>query len=274
MKLAKEVKGSAKLDFFHAPLGPRTDAEKARITENPVVPRKVDALVEDSDARATDAVEELYRAGIEIDRTQNLLSAGLLGSKRYRRMVPTRWSITAVDDMLGKRLMEKVRYYREMGEFELYGNTYLGNHFNILLIPEEWGFEMVEMWMKGSYWSPQDVTLNDWEPFEGRKTYAENITGGYYAARLAVLEHLYRRGRSAKVLIYREISPEYWAPLGVWVVRETARKAMESEPLRFSDMESALKTITGRVHNKEWMKHSHTVMELRFQRKLSDYWEL
>ncbi len=274
VRLAKEVKGEAKLDFFHAPLGPRTDAEKARITENPAVPRKVDALVEDSDAKATDAIFELFSSGIEVDRTQNLLAAGLLGNKRYRKMVPTRWSITAVDDMVAKRLMGDVRYYQEIGEFELYENTYLGNHFNILLIPSEWGFEMVEMWMSGSYWSPQDVTLNDWEAFEGRKSYADNITGGYYAARLAVLEHLHRRRRSAKVLIYREISKEYWAPLGVWVVRETARRAMENEPIRFSDTESALKAITERVHNRQWTRHSRTVSELRFQRKLSDYWEL
>ncbi len=274
VKLAREVRDRPALDFFHAPLGPRTDAEKARITENPAVPRKVDALVEDSDAKATDAIFELFSSGIEVDRTQNLLAAGLLGNKRYRKMVPTRWSITAVDDMVAKRLMRDVRYYQEIGEFELYENTYLGNHFNILLIPSEWGFEMVEMWMSGSYWSPQDVTLNDWEAFEGRKSYADNITGGYYAARLAVLEHLHRRRRSAKVLIYREISKEYWAPLGVWVVRETARRAMENEPIRFSDTESALKAITERVHNRQWTRHSRTVSELRFQRKLSDYWEL
>ena len=128
--------------------------------------------------------------------------------------------------------------------------------------------------MKGSYWSPQDVTLNDWEPFEGRKTYADNITGGYYAARLAVLEHLHRRRRSAKVLIYREISPEYWAPLGVWVVRETARNAMKKQALRFSSLDEAINEITSRVHNKEWMRHSHTVMEMRVQRKLSDYFRI
>ncbi len=271
VKLTKEIKGSPTLDFFHAPIGPRTEAEKARITENPVVPRKVDALVDDTDARAVDALFELHRSGIEVDRAQNLLAAGLLGRARSRRMVPTRWSITAVDDMLGKRLMEYVRYRQEIGEFELYENTYLGNHMNILLIPEEWGFEMVEMWMKGSYWSPQDVTLSDWEPFEGRKTYAENITGGYYAARLAVLEHLHRRRRSAKVVIYREISPEYWAPLGVWVVRETARKAMEKEPMKFSSLDEVVSEITKRVHNKEWAKHSHIIMEMKVQRRITDY---
>jgi hypothetical protein len=170
--------------------------------------------------------------------------------------------------------MEDVRYFQEIGEFELYENTYLGNHINVLLIPEEWGFEMVEMWMKGAYWSPQDVTLNDWEPFEGRKSYAENITGGYYAARLAVLEHLHRRRRSAKALIYREISPEYWAPLGVWVVRETTRKAMENEPLKFSSLDEAVDAIIQRVHNKEWAKHSHTIREMKVQRKLSDYFKI
>jgi len=271
VKLVKEVKERPSLDFFHAPLGPRTDAEKARVTENPVVPRKVDYLVEDTDVKATEALTELHRSGIEIDRMQNLLSAGLLGTSARRKMVPTRWSITAVDDTVGKRLMKDVRYFQEIGEYELYENDYLGNHFLILLIPGEWGFEMMELWTKGAFWSSGDAVLTDWEPFEGRKTYADNITGGYYAARLAVLEHLYRRRRSAKVLIYREIGPEYWAPLGVWVVRETAREAMRKKVMRFSDLDSSIKAMSERVRNPYWHQKSHTIHELRVQRRITDY---
>jgi hypothetical protein len=45
----------------------------------------------------------------------------------------------------------------------------------------------------------------------------------------------------------REISEAYWAPLGVWVVREVARKAMSSPPMRFSSLGEALAEMEKRI---------------------------
>ena len=59
-------------------------------------------MVEDRDASAAVALVELYSSGISLDHISRLLSLGLLGKKR--KLVPTRWSITASDDMIGKEL--------------------------------------------------------------------------------------------------------------------------------------------------------------------------
>ena len=67
--------------------------------------------------------------------------------------------------------------------------------------------------------------------------YAQETAGGYYAARLAILEELKRKKRQASVLALRFISEEYSAPLGVWVVREAVRKAMGAQPITFADRE-------------------------------------
>ena len=68
------------------------------------------------------------------------------------------------------------------------------------------------------------------EGYEGRSEYVEETAGAYYAARLGVLEHLADRDRQAKVLVLREVSDEYWAPVGVWQIRESVRNAFDGEP--------------------------------------------
>jgi hypothetical protein len=80
-----------------------------------------------------------------------------------------------------------------------------------------------------STWNATDRSFirQNYEPFNGRTSYADECSGAYYAARLAALEYLENIQRQAKVLIVRDVRPDYWAPLGVWVIRETMRNAFE-----------------------------------------------
>ena len=214
------------------------------ITTNPIIPRKVDQVVEDPDARAVPAVTELYLAGINVDHISRLLSIGLLGKER--KLVPTRWSITASDDLIGKSLKEAVLDKPLIGSYRLYSGEDLGNHFEILFLPGTYSFEMVEIWMPRSVWSPDGFIDSDSEGPMGKKDYS-SLAGGYYAARLAVLERLAIMGRQGSVLAVREISEGYWAPLGVWVVREVARKAMHGEPRKYSTLNDALEEMGRRI---------------------------
>ena len=68
---------------------------------------------------------------------------------------------------------------------------------------------------------------HNYEGPKGRTEYAEETAGAYYAARLGALEYLNDIKRNAKVLIVRDVTPDYWAPLGVWVIRETVRNAFD-----------------------------------------------
>jgi hypothetical protein len=54
-------------------------------------------------------------------------------------------------------------------------------------------------------------------------------------------------GRQASVLAVREISEDYWAPLGVWVVREVARKAMTALPKKFTTLNESLEEMGRRI---------------------------
>ncbi len=257
-------------DFFH-PTGPTVLPRKVDIVDNPHIPRRVDMVVEER-LKATQAVRELYFNGLDVDYLQKIMAAGVLGKER--RMVPTRWSITAVDDTVSKEILKEVKRYDTIGSVELYENTFMGNEFHIFLIPGSWEYEMIESWLRGSLYAPDwGIGARDYEPFEGRKDYASNITGAYYAARLGVAEHLARRRRQAKVLIYREITPDYKLPLGVWVIREAVRDAMRRKPLLLESVWEGIELIEPKVRVKDWSKESKILYNLKHQRRLEDFYE-
>jgi hypothetical protein len=259
------------LDPFAPPMGPGVEAERGRIVGQPVVPRKVDQLVSDGDASAVTAATEMYRSGVGEDHIHRLMSVGLLGRTTSRRMVPTRWSITAVDDTLSKELAVEVKGMQELGEHLLYSGVLKGNHFHILLVPRPWSFEMVEAWVRGSLWTADTTVISDSEGPEGRKDYARNVTGAYYAARLAVLEHMKGMQRQGTAVVYREVTEEYWAPLGVWVIREGVRAALRERPEVLGDLPEGVRTVSSKVRVDHWYRHSELIDEALTQRRLEDY---
>jgi DNA repair protein NreA len=257
---------------FTAPHGPTVGVERALLTENARVERPVERVVQDTDLRAGEGLVELYKGGTDLYQLERILSAGMLGLDRSRKLVPTRWSITATDDQLGKALIDQVRGLPTLDKPTLHFGERFGNRFFVLLLPRVWGFDSIEAWLKGNFWGRDAAAIveADWEDHDGRTAYA-STAGGYYATRLSVLEHLVAIGRQATAVVLREITDAYTTPLGVWVVRETCRLAMESKPLVFEDLGSALRHIDRHALLKSWQAHAALLGRLRTQRSLEDY---
>lgn len=267
----KAPRQELKFDSVLSPMGPAGLVKNFEIAENPNVPKKVDYLVYDTDALAKDAALELYRSKVAPEQISRLFSIGLLGKKR--KLVPTRWSITAVDDLTGKAIYEKVRDYPWVSEISLFSGTHFGNHFEILLLPRSYAFELIEAWLPKTVWSGESSWIGeDSEGPDGKKQYSP-LAGGYYAARLPVLEYLAAIKRQASVFILREITPEYWAPLGVWVVREGVRKALQNPPETFPSIEAAVSELAGRVRTPkaEWVQKARMLSDFRFQTTLDAF---
>jgi hypothetical protein len=234
-----------------SPTGPRAHAESATLTENPHVPRPVKKTLEDDDWRAEGAMNYLYNRGFDVYDINTILSAGALGQGANRRLVPTRWSITAVDDTVGQFLRGQIRNATAVDKTEVWYNEYLGNRFWILLAPGNWEFELVEFKAPGSVWNP-DPDRGMWiaadrEGYDGRTGYVEETAGAYYAARLGVLEQLAERGRQASVLVLRHVTPDYWGPTGVWQVRETVRNAFDGTSGEAESFGSALRQLAPKL---------------------------
>ena len=143
------------MDNHALPMGPTGITEKIRITENVKVHPKVDYCVSDIDLKANEAISEyLYLKGhVPQSTIERVFSAGLLGEKKRRRIVPTRWTITAIDDMISKRLIKEIKKFPEINDYRIFEGNYLDNHFKILLFPGKFAFDMNEVWAPNTLWN-------------------------------------------------------------------------------------------------------------------------
>lgn len=238
VEIGLEKKPYFKTNFsqYSAPHGANVGIKKALLSGNTKIDQRLDKAASDIDLKATQALDTLYKKGIDEHRLVRAFSLGNFGIGRARKLVPTRWSITAVDDTLGKQIIREIKNYSE-SDCIAYIGGHLGNHYLIMFFDDVWQYELFEQFVPQHSRKPADQIYaeHDYEPYTGRKEYAQETAGGYYACRLGVLEKLKSLKRQSSVLAIRIITEEYTAPLGVWVVREAVRKALASEPLRFGD---------------------------------------
>ena len=232
IELEKEVRFNAEA----APFGPAAPLKTFKASSLSADPR-IEAAHYDTDLRASDAIMELYWRGVETSSIHRVLSVGMLGLKKNRKLVPTRWSISATDDTISSRLAKKNEANPSIDLFEIMQYSHLANYYSIILIPDDvWSFEMIESWFTGN---GQIATGADYEDARGLDHYP-TIAGAYFAARLAVAEHLARRRRKAAAIVLREIHPEYVMPLGVWQIREGVREALKKPSQQFENLEQVI----------------------------------
>jgi len=240
--------------------------ESVKLEENTKIKRKVDYLVNDVDIKSVPAMIELSKS-IPVSNIIKLLSAGLLGLKKNRKLVPTRWSITATDDALSKFKLEKIKTFSEINDFQIFNSEYLGNHYEFLLLPDKYSFEVIEISTNGlGVWQ-------DYESFFPRKKYADSVTGAYYANRLAITEYLEKIKKQSSCLVFREIRPEYSSPCGVGILREASREAFTKSPEKFSNLKDALSRIQERLklNIENYTQKSWILKNFRKQTKITQF---
>ena len=226
----------------------------------------------DTAMKASDAIFELYNKGVTVSKIQMGLSAGLFGIGRNRKFVPTRWSITAVDDTISKRNLKEVKEFPLIDGIKAYLHIALDNKWLIFLFPTEWEYESIEAFYPHTTWNETNtISLGgSYEPYAGRKEYAE-IGGCYYSGRLAVSERLRMMGKQASALILREVHEGYTAPVGVWNVREYVRDTLSTASIELPDLKSVFEMIDKEltVRRSDWVKSSRILSKMTFQRRLS-----
>jgi hypothetical protein len=275
VKFRKKPSGRLLLDGTLQPMGPSALLDKMEIGDFKTDFR-IEKAYSDGDLKAEEAILGLYLDDVPVSRLQRAFSVGAFGLKDQRRMVPTRWSITAVDSIVSKNLIEReIKGRRPINEYRVYEFSYLGNRFIVLLTPSSWKYEWIEAWYPGTVWNPNSREIamgGDWEGYKGRTTYA-SIGGCYYAVRLAVAEFLARERRQAGVIAMREIHPSFITPLGVWINRESVREALRRDPVKFDYLDEALEHIAKRfaIGIDEWVKTSVLLKDALYQEKLTKY---
>ncbi|HZA68133.1 MAG TPA: hypothetical protein VE548_00410 [Nitrososphaeraceae archaeon] len=223
----------------------------------------------DGDLSASDAVVELYENNVDITRIAKVLSIGMLGRKKNRKLVPTKWSITAADDIVSMNLLKRIKDNTVLDCHLVFYFNHLGNYYSIIFIPDEvWNFEMIESWIDTN---GRVHMGSDYESGKNIEHYP-SIAGAYFAARLAAAEYLFKKRKKSSVLILREIHPEYFVSLGVWQIREGIRESLKSKGKKFETFDSALKYGVSKtsLSINEWIKNS-SIIRNKKQKRISDY---
>lgn len=246
LELDAEFKKKPRGGFFHEdiqPFGPSAPLKEMKLTENSKWNLQLEKAYYDTDLKARDAMIELYEKGLFISTIQKALSVGAFGLQKNRKLVPTRWSITAADDTISLHLLEKVKRYPLIDSYQVYEFKAFNNAFFVLFMPAYWQYEFLEAFIR--VLSNEEVIFSDWELNRGKKEYSP-LGGCYYSVRVASLEKLEEMKKQSSVIIFRESYPGY-IPTGVWLTRQTVREAFRKPPVIFPDLNSALNHISGNL---------------------------
>ena len=252
------------IDGESAPFGPVGDIKSAKFfgTRSD---KSIERVYYDHDLKAQDAVLTLYNKGIDISKIQKCFSIGMLGKKR--KLVPTKWSITATDDIISKSLVSEILEFDLIDSCRIFSHDHLGNMFSVILFPHRWLFEMQEAWHDenkvGFGFDSEDARGIDHPPA---------IAGAYFAAKLGVAEYLVQKKLQAAVLVLREIRPEYAVPVGVWQIREAIRAAMKKEPYIAGNFIDGVNFASKRmsIGKSEWLSRGRLLKMLK-QKSISEF---
>jgi len=252
------------IDGESAPFGPVGDIKSAKFfgTRSD---KSIERVYYDHDLKAQDAVLTLYNKGIDISKIQKCFSIGMFGKKR--KLVPTKWSITATDDIISKSLVSEILEFDLIDSCRIFSHDHLGNMFSVILFPHRWLFEMQEAWHDenkvGFGFDSEDARGIDHPPA---------IAGAYFAAKLGVAEYLVQKKLQAAVLVLREIRPEYAVPVGVWQIREAVRAAMKKEPYIAENFVDSVNFASKRmsISKSEWLSRGRLLKMLK-QKSISEF---
>jgi len=264
LQFYKNPKPVASIDGESAPFGPVGEVTSAKFSSTSS-DKSIQRVYYDHDLKAQDAVVSLYNRGIEISKIQKCFSVGMFGKKR--KLVPTKWSITATDSIIAESLVSEILEFDLIDSCRVFSHDHLGNMFSVVLFPHRWIFENQEAWHTGN-----GVGFgSDIEDAQGID-HPPVTAGAFFAAKLGVAEYLLEKKCQASALVLREIRPEYAVPVGVWQIREAIRSAMKNEPYIAENFDDGITFAAKRmsVSKSEWLSNGNMLSMLK-QKSISDF---
>lgn len=190
----------------------------------------------DTDLKSGAALLKLHEKEVPFTAIQKAFSVGAIGTKYKRKLVPTRWSITACDSTLANIFLKEVRKHEIIDTYRVYEYGSLNNYYIIILTPTEWQYEWMEAFIKILY--KEELIFSDYETNTNKKEYS-SVGGCYYTCKMALLDYLNTIKKQSGAIVLREAYENY-VPLGVFNVRENIKYAMKSQYKEFETLKDSL----------------------------------
>ena len=251
-------------------MGSKNELESLNATENTTTSKQIEKY-STNDAKAKEACIKLYEQGKNEQQIIHLLALGVFGVNINKKLVPTRWAITAYDKMIESHLHKQILKYNPINQYEVY---YCQNksdtHVNILL-PDHYMGTHTEDWSNSQ--SP-GMGGHNTDIFNNQNkipTPEPLNSGGYYATKIALNEHLQERKKQAAAIMIRVII-DYDVPLGVVFVRECVRESFNNQIFKTSSFQELTEFIKTKfpTHYKHFI-NSNVLKEQKKQTKLNKF---
>ena len=236
--------------------------------------RQLEKTFYDTDLKSADAVINLHEKEVPFSAMQKAFSVGAIGTKAKRKLVPTRWSITACDSTLANILLKRVRQYPIIDTHRVYEFSSLNNYYAVILLPVEWQYEWMEAFIQ--LLGKEELIFSDYETNTDKKEYS-SVGGCYYTCKMGVLDSLAKEKKQAGVIVLREAYSGY-VPLGVFNVRENIKYAMANKYKEFESLKTAVEYVSTKlkipIHKyikqsnllDELLHHTQTTLDVYFKK--------
>lgn len=262
-------------------MGSQNELTKLEAQENTRTSNKIEKFTA-NDIKAREAIISLYEKGVSEHQIINLLALGSFGIEINRKLVPTKWAISAYDQTIDNYLHKKIQKYSLINQYEIYQDRDKGNDFIIILLPDTFSAEIVETWdisgfdqseATGKWKTDKKMIIEqDYVGNNNKLGYTEpNCSGGYWATKSPINRFLDQRKKQASYISIRFID-NYEIPLGVVFVRECARKALKNCIFKSSsqkEVEDFLKQYSPRHYYH--FKTSKLLKEQQTQKKITSF---
>jgi hypothetical protein len=244
-------------------MGSKNELISLHATENISIKKRIDKYTNE-DIKSKEIIIDLYKRGYNEHQIINLLSLGEFGYEFRKKLVPTRWAISAYDKSIESYLHKKILDYKLINNYELYTYKDKGNFFLIILFPEYFCSEIIETF--------NNNIEKDFVQFDNKLRYKDPQTaGGFYATKLGIFENLNHRKKQSAFISIRIIDG-YDIPLGVVFVRESVREAMKKKIFETSKLDILDKYIMDNfLEHYNHFKNSKVLVEINRQKRL-DKW--
>ncbi|BBL45661.1 DNA repair protein NreA [Nanobdella aerobiophila] len=212
--------------------------DKIILNENPRIPKEVYRI---NDIKSEESVYYLYKEGMSDYYISRLFSIGFFGYRINRKLVPSRWSITAVHNILEKKLRKELEDIKVIDKYYLFYYSLYGNDFYGILIPGKGDVELIEVLIPGSIYN-----LYSKYSIIGR----DDKSGGYSSLRLSFAEFMKNYRLKGSLIVFRFVTKEYSVPLGVWVVREGTKYMLNNIIEKFDNYNDLVEYLNNRLNKK------------------------
>jgi hypothetical protein len=251
-------------------MGSKNELEQLQATENTTTSKQIEKY-STNDAKAKEACIKLYEQGKNEQQIIHLLALGVFGVNINKKLVPSKWAITAYDKMIEEHLHKQILKYKPINQYEVY---YYQNksdtHVNILL-PDHYTGTHTEDWANSYSDEWNGFNTDSFNNVNKLPTPEALNAGGYYATKIALNEHLQNRKKQASAIMIRRIR-DYDVPLGVVFVRECVRESFKNQVFKTSSFEELNEFIKTKYpdHHKHFL-NSKVLSEQKKQTKLNKF---